>query len=98
MTFAQRKVGQFHSEKKTKRCGSPHNIRVMYEIKGNKEVCSFRNSETALCDSHTKSSGIVPLENLRICVAVHTRKKSVTFTQKKENVVQTACGICDSHK
>ena len=41
VTFIQRKVGQFHSEKEAKRCGSPHKIRVMYEIKGNnKEVYS----------------------------------------------------------
>ena len=41
VTFTQRKVGQFHSEKEAKRCGSPHKIRVMYEIKGNnKEVYS----------------------------------------------------------
>ena len=35
VTFTQQKVGQFHSEKDAKRCGSPHKIRVMYEIKGN---------------------------------------------------------------
>ena len=40
VTFKLRKVGQFHSEKEAKRCGSPHKIRVMYEIKGNKEVYS----------------------------------------------------------
>ena len=41
MTFTQRKVGHFHSEKKTKRCGRPNEIRLMYEIKGNnKEVYS----------------------------------------------------------
>ena len=40
VTFAQRKVGQFHLEKEARRCGSPHKIRVMYEIKGNKEVYS----------------------------------------------------------
>ena len=39
MTFTQRKVGQFHSENKAKRCDSVHKIRVMYEMKGNnKEV------------------------------------------------------------
>ena len=37
MTFTQRKVGQFHSETEAKRCGSPHKVRVMYEIKGNNE-------------------------------------------------------------
>ena len=42
MTFTQRKVGKFHSEKEAKRCDNPHNIRVMYEIKGKKEVCSFK--------------------------------------------------------
>ena len=40
VTFTQTKVGQFHLEKESRRCGSPHKIRVMYEIKGNKEVCS----------------------------------------------------------
>ena len=40
VTFTKRKVGQFHSEKEAKRCGSSHKIRVMYEIKGNKEVYS----------------------------------------------------------
>ena len=41
MTFTQRKVGQFHSEKKAKRSVGPHKIRVMYEIKGNnREVYS----------------------------------------------------------
>ena len=42
VTFTQRKVGKFHSEKEAKRCGSPHNIRVMYEINGKKEVCNFK--------------------------------------------------------
>ena len=37
VTFTQRKVGQFHSEKEAKRCGSPHKVRAMYEIKGNNE-------------------------------------------------------------
>ena len=37
VTFTQRKVGQFHSEKEAKRCGSPHKVRAMYEIKGNYE-------------------------------------------------------------
>ena len=40
VTFTQRTLGQLHSEKKAKRCGSPHKMRVMYEIKGNKEVYS----------------------------------------------------------
>ena len=40
VTFTQRKVGQFDSEKEARRCGSPHKIRVMYEIKGNKKVYS----------------------------------------------------------
>ena len=33
VTFTQRKVGQFHSEKEAKSAG-PHK-RVMYEVKGN---------------------------------------------------------------
>ena len=41
VTFTQRKVGQFHSGKGAKMCGSPQKIRAMYEIKGNnKEVYS----------------------------------------------------------
>ena len=41
VTFTQKRVGQFHSEKKEKRCDSPHKIRVMYKAKGNnKEVYS----------------------------------------------------------
>ena len=35
-----KKVGQFHLEKEARRCGNPHKIRVMYEMKGNKEVYS----------------------------------------------------------
>ena len=31
-------MGQFHSKKEAKRFGSPHNIRVMYEIIRNKAV------------------------------------------------------------
>ena len=40
VTFTQRNVGELHSEKEAKMCGSLHKIRLMYEIKGNKEVCS----------------------------------------------------------
>ena len=41
VTFTQRRVGQFLSEKRKKRCASPHKIRVMYERKeNNKEVYS----------------------------------------------------------
>ena len=98
MTLSQRKVDQFRSEKEAISCSSPHNIRVMYKRKGNKEVCSFRKNERALRDSHTKLSGTVPLESLRICVAAHTWKKSVTFIQKKQNMVQPVYEICDSHK
>ena len=72
MTFTQRKVGQFHSEKEAKRCGSPHKVRVMYEIK--ETMRRFIVNERALRDSHTKLSGTVPMENLRTCVAVHTWK------------------------
>ena len=63
MTFKQRKLGQFHSQKGPKRCGSPNKIRVMYEIKENKEVGSFRKSENSLFESHRKLSETVPLEN-----------------------------------
>ena len=60
MTFKLRKVGQFNSEEEAKRCGSPHKIRAMYEIKGNRR---FIVNERALYDSHTKLSGTVPLGN-----------------------------------
>ena len=40
VTFTQRNVGELHSEKEAKMCGSFHKIRLMYGIKGNKEVCS----------------------------------------------------------
>ena len=72
MTFTQEKVGQFHSEKEAKSCGSPHKIRVMYEIKGN--IWRFIVNERALCDSNTKVSGTVPLEKRSTCAAVHTWK------------------------
>ena len=61
VSFTQRKVGQFHSEKEANRCGNLHNIREIYETKGNKVVCSFRKNKRALCDSHTELSGT--LEN-----------------------------------
>ena len=38
VTFTQRKVGQFHSEKEAKSCGGPHKIKVINEIKRNKGV------------------------------------------------------------
>ena len=61
MTFTQRRVGQFRSEKR-QRSGSPHNkIRVMYEKK--ETIRRFIVNERALCGSHTKLSGTVPLEN-----------------------------------
>ena len=63
VTFKQRKLGQFHSQKGPKRCGSPNKIRVMYEIKENKEVGSFRKSENSLFESHRELSETVPLEN-----------------------------------
>ena len=96
VTFTQRKVEHFHSEKETKRCGIPYKITVMYEIKGNKEV--YIVNERGLCDSYTKLNGTVPLENWKIFVAAHTWMKGVTFTQKKENMVQRVYDICDSHK
>ena len=37
-----------------------------------------------LCDSLTKLGGKVPLNNRRICVTVHTWRKNVLFTLKKE--------------
>ena len=56
-------MGKFHSEKDTKWCSSPKNIMVIYEIKGNKEVCSFRKNERALCDNYANLNGTVSLEN-----------------------------------
>ena len=62
MTFTQ-KGRTVPLRKKSLKIWQPHNIRSMNEIKGNKEVYSFRENEGALCDSHTKLSGIGPLEN-----------------------------------
>ena len=67
------------------------------EIKRNNEIWSFRKNERPLRDSCAKLSGIVPLENWRICTSVHTWKNSVSFTQKKENMVQTVYDFCNSH-
>ena len=71
VTFTQRKMRQFYSEKEAKRCGSPHNTRVIYVTRGNKVVFSYKINERTLCDNHTKLSGTLPLENSRICVVVH---------------------------
>ena len=38
--------------------------------------------ERALCDSHTKLSGTVSLENWKTYVAIHAWKNRVAFTQK----------------
>ena len=92
-----KKMGKFHSEKNTKWCSSPKNIMVIYEIKGNKEVCSFRKNERALCDNYANLNGTVSLENWKICLAVHTWKKSLSFT-KKENIVQIVYNICSSDR
>ena len=56
-----KKSGTIPLRKEAKRCGSPNKIRVMYERKGNNR--RFIVSERSLCDSHTKLSGTVPLEN-----------------------------------
>ena len=93
-----KKMGKFHSEKDTKWCSSPKNIMVIYEIKGNKEVCSFRKNERALCDNYANLNGTVSLENWKICLAVHTWKKSLSFTKKKENIVQIVYNICSSDR
>ena len=43
-------------------------------MKEKETIRRFIVNERALCDSHTKLSGTVPLENWRTCVAVHTLK------------------------
>ena len=70
MTFAQTMEGQFHSEKEARMCGSSENMREMYEKKKETRKCLV--NEIALCNSHTKLSKTVLLENWRICVAFHT--------------------------
>ena len=52
VTFAQRKMGQFHSKKEAKRFGSPHNIRVMYEIIRNKAVFILSKWKNIVWQSH----------------------------------------------
>ena len=52
VTFAQRKVGQSHSKKEAKRFGSPHNIRVMYEIIRNKAVFILNKWKNIVWQSH----------------------------------------------
>ena len=66
--------------RKRRNCGSPHNKRVMYEIKGKKEVCSSWSS--IVWQSH-KLSGTVPVENWRIYVAMHTWKKEDNLNPKE---------------
>ena len=56
-----KKSGTVPLRKEAKRYGTPHKIRVMYERKGNDR--RFIVNERALCDSHTKLSRTVPLEN-----------------------------------
>ena len=55
----------------------------MYERKGNNR--RFIVSERSLCDSHTKLSGTVPLENWRTCVAVHTLKGGNTQLKERKH-------------
>ena len=52
VTFAQRKVGQFHSKKEAKRFCSSHNIRVMYEIIRNKAVFILNKWRYIVWQSH----------------------------------------------
>ena len=78
-------------KKEAKKCGSPHKIRVMYERKGNnKEVYSSWKSDKIQWDSSTRK-----LKDM--CGSPHI-EKGVTFTQKKENMVQRVYDIYDSHK
>ena len=73
LTLTQRKVGQLHSEKEAKKCGSPHNHNgnIWKKKEQRRFVVSERNKR-ALCDSHTKLRGTVLMENWRIWLAVHT--------------------------
>ena len=66
-------------------------------MKEKETIRRFIVNERALCDSHTKLSGIVPLENWRICVAVHTlkrgwyspRRKKIWFRESKTFTIVT---------
>ena len=57
----------------------------------------FIVNERALCDSHTKLSYTVPLENWRTCVAVDTlkrgwhspRRKKITFRESTTFAIDT---------
>ena len=69
----------------------------MYEIKGNKEVCSLKKNETTLCDSHTKLSGKF-YRKIERHVWQSTHGERVAFTREKEIMVQTVHDICDSNK
>ena len=65
VTFTKWKVGQFHSAKNPKRCGSSHNIKT--------KVWNKRKQKSMVWQSHKTRT--VPLGNWRICVAVHTWKR-----------------------
>ena len=84
MTFTERNVAYFYSEKEAKRCGSIHNIRIMYETKGNNKVFSFGKYKRALCDSHAKLSGTVLLGNWKIyiCGSPHMEKECGTHVEE----------------
>ena len=43
--------------------GSPHNLRVMYDLKDARGSVLAEAMTGNLCDSHTKLSGIVPMIN-----------------------------------
>ena len=81
--------------RKRRNCGSPHNKRVMYEIKGKKEVCSSWSS--IVWQSH-KLSGQFQWKIEGYMWQCTHGKKRITFTQKKENMVQIVYDICNSHK
>ena len=53
-------------------------------MKEKETIRRFIVNERASCDSHTKFSGTVPLENWRTCVAVHTLKRGWHSPRRKK--------------
>ena len=55
---------------------------VIYEIKGNKEVCSFRKNERALCDNYANLNGTVSLENWKMSGSPHMEKELIIHQEE----------------
>ena len=53
-------------------------------MKEKETIRRFIVNERASCDTHTKFSGTVPLENWRTCVVVHTLKRGWHSPGRKE--------------